>query len=525
MTYFYRACSTLFFTICLVLCGDQVDASNVKNIDPLSFTFKLRPAVQEATDHYDVVLRFNMENGWRVAHPKTTNPEGVPPQISWGESKNVKAVNIYWPKKVAKLRDGSEVLLRVKSQDATKPVSLVLRIAFSVCNVECRYFDEKIAADLPTLINYQEGDTKIAQRQKILKAFPEYPIVVIFIAAFLGGLILNFMPCVLPVLSLKLMAFTRQDLSILEIRRKTFMTFIGILFSFWLLATCVVILRSFGVLVGWGMHFQQPVFIGFMMLVLTVFGLNMLGFFEVHIPRLMNLNVQCSRDSIWSDFWLGALATLMATPCSAPFLGTAVGYALTHDIVAIYTVFTVLGLGFGFPYLLIIFYPGVHSLLPKPGPWMQKLRNLLGLGLIVTAVWLGAILFQELSSQVIDPSRVVINKKRREYRFSPQLLQKLINEDKLVFVDITARWCVTCIANKQLVLTKKALRDVFKKEQVFVLVGDWTTPSSEITRFINSHGRYGIPFNGFFSKKCAGGKLLPEVLTHDRVVQALKSCR
>ncbi len=516
----YRLTAMLVFLIQAA----GIYAAPVHAVDPISFTFKLNPVAEKSQSFYDVRVRLNMDKEWHVAHPDNPPRESIPPQIIWKNSHNIKNVQIIWPADKRALEDGSIVRLRVYPKRLDKPVGVVLNISFSVCGVQCRYFDEKIAAYLPTFVDYIAGDVDAVSHLPRSQS-PERSLLFILLAAFLGGLILNFMPCVLPVLSLKLMSFTRGDLTLIQVRRKTLMTFLGIMSSFILLATVVVMLRGVGVLVGWGMHFQQPLFIAFMMGILALFGVNLLGFFEFYTPQIGTAAVKCPQESAWYDFWLGALATLLATPCSAPFLGTAVGYALTHDLFTVYSVFLMLGAGFGLPYIIIIFYPRLHCLLPRPGLWMERLRTVLGICLLATATWLGVILVQEVStSPKSSQHALLIDKEKRVYKFTPTLLDALVNQGETVFVDITAKWCVTCLANKQLVLSRADLARKFKRQKIITLVGDWTTPSPQITKFINANGRYGIPYNGFYSKRCPKGELLPEVLTKEMIEERLAQC-
>ncbi|MFM2128463.1 MAG: hypothetical protein RL477_9, partial [Pseudomonadota bacterium] len=223
----------------------------------------------------------------------------------------------------------------------------------------------------------------------------------ILAVALLGGLVLNLMPCVLPVLSLKLLAVVGHGGERAEVRRGFLATAAGIVFSFWLLAAGALGLRSAGLAVGWGIQFQSPVFLGFMAVLLTVFAASLFGIIRIPLPGFAGAlaarapgEVRAEgRRSLAGAFATGAFATLLATPCSAPFLGTALGFALTRGASEIVAVFTALGLGRAAPYLAVALFPRLAAHLPRPGAWMVWLRRGLGIALLATVAWLGTILW------------------------------------------------------------------------------------------------------------------------------------
>jgi len=395
--------------------------------------------------------------------------------------------------------------------------------------------------------------------------------------ALLGGLILNLMPCVLPVLSMKLLSVVSQGG---RARRDVRMSFVasaaGILFSFLLLAGGLVALKAAGVAVGWGIQFQQPLFLVAMALLVTLFAYNLFGLFEIAMPGWVgSLDARVSghgteTHSLGGHFMTGALAMLLATPCSAPFLGTAVGFALARGAGEIFLVFTALGLGLALPYLLIAAMPGLAMRLPRPGAWMVTVRRILGLALLATTLWLLSV----LSAQIGTSAAIVVGvlllaigfalwfwrggrgMQRRSGLALAGLLagsvfvlpvslgmlqdpaskpvavdywQPLdageiplrVAEGKLVFVDVTADWCITCQANKTVVLDRAEITDRLASENVVAMRGDWTSPSDEIMRYLESFGRYGIPFNAVYGPNAPHGIALPELLTVNTVMDAL----
>jgi suppressor for copper-sensitivity B len=396
--------------------------------------------------------------------------------------------------------------------------------------------------------------------------------------AFLGGLILNLMPCVLPVLSLKLVgAVTYGGADKGEIRAGFLASAAGIVASFLLLAGGAIALKEAGLAVGWGIQFQQPLFLALMVTLLMLFAGNLLGLFEIGLPqRLSDLGLAASdkdgKTGLAGHFLTGAFATLLATPCSAPFLGTAIGFALSRGAVEIAVVFLVMGLGLAAPYLLVAALPGLARALPRPGAWMIWLRRVLGLALVATALWLFAVfaatavmrdtlllgglalaLTAALSWRAWDgaPGRraagplalivmlavvaVGVQATPRGLAapapsiyetawrpFDKREIARLVAEGKTVLVDVTADWCLTCKVNKALVLETEEISGLIGAEDVIAMRADWTAPDPKIADYLASFGRYGIPFNAVYGPGAPGGLALPELLSLEAVQSAIE---
>jgi len=386
---------------------------------------------------------------------------------------------------------------------------------------------------------------------------------------------------VLPVLSLKLLSIVklggveartprRQRLGLLA-------TAAGIVASFLVLAGGAVALKAAGASVGWGIQFQEPVFLAAMAVVVTLFGANMLGLFEVVLPgRAMDAAARASgagrpeKHGLAGPFLTGAFATLLATPCSAPFVGTALGFALSRGPVEIGAIFAALGLGMALPYLLIAAVPRLARLLPRPGRWMIWVKALLGVALFGTAAWLLSVLAVQVPptaavviAGALAAMAVVLWLRRRGgiairrvhtvaatvlalaavllplrfdrsdattvqaasaipwIRFDRAAIPGLVGEGKVVFVDVTADWCITCQANKKLVIDRDPVAARLKQDGVVAMKADWTKPDAKIADFLGRHGRYGIPFNIVYGPGAPTGIVLPELLTEQAVTGAL----
>lgn len=388
--------------------------------------------------------------------------------------------------------------------------------------------------------------------------------------ALLGGLVLNLMPCVLPVLSLKLMSLVSHGNSPPGALRISFLaTAAGILFSFLLLAGGTIALKSAGAAVGWGIQFQQPLFLAAMAVVVTLFAANLFGFFEILLPgSLADQATRTTGRGLAGAFATGAFATLLATPCSAPFLGTAVGFALSRGAVEILLIFIALGIGLALPYLAVAAWPRLARALPRPGRWMVWLRLLLGLALVGTALWLLSVLAVQISITAAvllgglltlllallayrrfgKPPRGAVaglasltvvaalgvaafaapsdeRSRVQESRWQPfeqERIAEAVAAGQTVLVDVTADWCITCQVNKARVLESETIEALLEDSALTALRADWTRPDAAIADYLAGHGRYGIPFNVVYGPAAPEGILLPELLSVDAVRAAVE---
>jgi len=391
--------------------------------------------------------------------------------------------------------------------------------------------------------------------------------------ALLGGLVLNAMPCVLPVLSLKLLSVaSHAGAARRRVRVGLLMTALGVLASFALIAAALIVLKASGSVIGWGIQFQWPWFIAALAAVTTLFAASLWGWLPILLPRFAYEAATDLRvETPYADAFLtGAFATLLATPCSAPFVGTAVGFALAQGPTEIGSVFAALGLGMAAPYLAIAAFPRLVRLLPRPGRWMNGLRIVLGLVLAGTAIWLlfvlaalsgarvalgaaaaliavvvmlalksrhvipagaarltsatavalvaAAVLWPALAGVAAPGAAVTAGRWRP---FEAGEIQRLVGQGKTIFVDVTAVWCLTCKVNEAVVLDREPVAGRLFGPNVVAMRGDWTRPDSALTRYLASFGRYGIPFNAVYGPGRPDGELLPELLTAGAVENAL----
>ena len=400
------------------------------------------------------------------------------------------------------------------------------------------------------------------------------------VLAFAGGLLLNLMPCVFPILSIKVLGFAKQgDQAPSAIRKQGYAFGMGVLVSFWLLASLFLILRTAGNQIGWGFQLQSPLFVAGMALLFFGIGLNLLGVFEVGfgMTRIGAMNQTGeSGNHVRRSFFDGVLATLVATPCTAPFMGAALGAAIVVPPAQALLIFTFLGLGMAIPYMVLSMTPALVKMLPKPGPWMEVLKQVLAFPMLATTLWLvwvfgrqtgvdglalllmGMLLLGlslwivgrwpgiQISSRVrlITRSIAVIalglslgavymgtssqadlstpsETTSNWLPFSTEQVAQLRAEGQPVFIDFTAAWCLTCQVNKKTTLNNKAVQDAFATKGVTLFQADWTNQDIEITQALEEHGRSGVPLYVLYPGSSAPPVLLPEILTENIVLEAL----
>lgn len=387
--------------------------------------------------------------------------------------------------------------------------------------------------------------------------------------ALLGGLILNIMPCVLPVLGLKMQGLVGAAQSRGKIRRQFVASALGIITSFVLLALMIMALKLGGHAIGWGIQFQNPYFIGGMALVIGLFALSVSGLWTLQLPHGMQQWVAArGNQSTTGHFVQGMFATLLATPCTAPFLGTAVAFAFAASNVQLLVIFIILGVGMALPWLVVAVWPGLAQKLPKPGPWLQWVNRVFAALLLLTTAWLVSLLANHLNREVfvallisfvafafwlayrrhggkgvlISLATAVLlsgvalvasswtsSPKELEQHpwqpLKPSAIASAVAQGQVVFVDVTADWCVTCQANKIGVLLQDPVASALRADNVVLMQGDWTRPNQAITDYLHSYGRYGVPFNQVYGPGAPQGIPLPVILTDNAVLSAIEQAR
>ena len=348
-----------------------------------------------------------------------------------------------------------------------------------------------------------------------------------WLIALLGGFILNFMPCVLPVLSIKVASVIQlAGVASSVIRRRFLMSAAGIISSFILIAIFLQMMRLLGGQIGWGIQFQSPVFLGFLVFVTSLFTLSLFDVVTFRTPAFVHgvlpaRNADKSASSyrtLLGDFGAGMLATVLATPCSAPFVGTAISFALSQSDLTLYGMMVMMGIGLALPWLILAAFPQFVSFLPRPGQWMVRLKQGLGIVMAVTVLWIASLFWQSVSPRMAEDKG---SSDTSWIAYDADHLRELISQDRLIFVDVTADWCITCKANKALVLDTAAVSALFAENDVVTMRADWTYPDEAIASYLSSHERFGIPFNVVYGPNAPAGVILPEILSTSAITKAL----
>lgn len=395
--------------------------------------------------------------------------------------------------------------------------------------------------------------------------------------ALLGGIILNIMPCVFPVLSIKALSLvSHAHYSASDIRRQGYVYTLGVLSSFAALASLLILLKAGGNQIGWGFQFQSPIFVLLIAYLLFAVGLSLSGVFFIGGSVAGVGSSLTEKPGYSGSFFTGVLATVVATPCTAPFMAAALGYALVQPPLKLLAIFLSMGLGLALPYLILSCWPHLQRWLPRPGNWMERAKQILAFPMYAAAIWLVWVLIQQtgadaviialggmlliaLAAWIYDCSRTANNKGRwigncgalalviialvtggsylnspsakAEQKiekdmnweaFSETRLQELLDEGEPVFLNFTASWCISCLVNERVALSSDAVKKQFEQQGITYLKGDWTNKDEGITHFLKKFNRSGVPLYVYYPVgKANSPRELPQILTPDIVITAV----
>lgn len=525
---------------------------------------KLEPVILSVDniDSSNIEINFSIADGWKL-YAHEIGDVGKPLTIELKNTINIKSHHINWPsyKTSKESVEGAAFINNYYETNLLLPISFAplddslnintqLQIEYSACKDYCINGLKKI-------------DIHLGNRS----AITEY--ISIILIAILGGFLLNLMPCVLPILSLKIMSLIKH--SEYDERTKNlnlWATTCGVIFSFMLIAFITILIQQAGNSVGWGMHFQQPLFVMFLALMLVLFSSNLWGDFEITLPAKIADNIPNIPNGLAGSFLSGAFATLFATPCTISLISTVVAYAITRSAWDVCLIYFLIGIGMSLPYLLLICFPSAYVLLPKPGAWMTGIKKLFSLMLMATAFWMlyilsnqihirallvficGIILIKffiartmniswktavislsliatfylpiNLNSQ-IEKNDLLVNSTWE--KFDEKQLLNYVDQNRVVLVDFTAEWCATCKVNKFLVLDNQKFISATNTLDVVLMRADLTSSNlsqdNPYVRFLAKHKRYGIPFNAIFSNKNPQGIIMPTLLSKNEVIDLL----
>lgn len=560
-----------------------------ENQNKASKTRLLASFYQDANGNKKLIagIQFKIEDGWKI-YGNDSGGIGLPPTLDFADSKNIAKNEIIWPK----AESGTEVLgeetlnynfyknevvipFEIDLQDFAEKTTIALNLDYGLCKEVCIPVSEKFSLEISdeideeALSQIQKFTEKnllknvIAQETKEKHSNTNMTLISAILLAIFGGAILNIMPCVLPVLSIKLLSVINHSNAVISRIRFAFLsTILGILFCFIIFAGLAITIKLTGNSLGWGLQFQNPYFLMSLIVILVFFLGNLLGVFELNFNQILAtiLNKKITEGEKKNNIFLpnflsGILAVALATPCSAPFLGSAISFALTQDFLTILTIFISIGIGFSFPYLVLICSPKLVYLLPKPGNWMNQIKQLMAGLLAATIIWLmyvlagiigsiPAFLAGALAISILACIRIKSDLKKyiaiaiiaslslslpttlKNYQetqkqiyddlwqnFDEAEIYQHVSHGRVVVVDVTADWCLSCKFNKLRVLQDEEVMKKLQSGNVIAMRGDITKPNEEIMQYLRKNNRFAIPFNAVYGPKAPKGLLTSELLT------------
>lgn len=534
---------------------------------------------------HQIAIQLSIEEGWHV-YGQNPGDIGSPLQIEWELPSGVELGPIQWPSpETFTLADmtgygyTNKVTLKASYRSSNHtPSELKAHVTYLACNeFSCQPGEQTLSLSLEKNDEIADSfEEPLSHAPSVISHSSESSLgalISVLFFAFLGGMLLNLMPCVLPVISLKMMNFVSMSGENRSIIWRHGLVFsLGVLLSFWILASFMLLLRIWGHSVGWGFQLQEPLFVLVLATFIFIFALNLLGVFEWGLT-LSSWAGQTLVDrthnhitSYSSSFCSGILATVVATPCTGPFLGSAVGFAVTVSSFQAMLIFTCIACGMCFPYLLLAAHPSALRFLPKPGLWMETFRQLMGFLLLATVLWLLWIfsaqtphsalisvlfgfLFFSIAAWIYGRGSYAVSKKTRLFSitvsllfialggkavfftdntspltsdswdgwedFSPQRLEELRRKSIPVFVDFTARWCLICQAN-HLTLSSHEVTQQIEQAGIVKMKADWTLNDPIITAELAKFGRSSVPLYVLYGTESSEEpKILPQILSPD----------
>ncbi|MCC5914361.1 MAG: thioredoxin family protein [Balneolaceae bacterium] len=471
--------------------------------------------------------------------------------------------------------DGNSVIIEMqKSGYKSDDVSRVWGLVYNADG-----WDEAGSIRAITVDIDLSGDQSIADRSSERDSPIPASMWMILIFAFTGGLILNLMPCVFPILSIKIMNFMQMSgHNPAEVKKHGWVFGLGVLLSFLFLAGLLLGLRAAGQELGWGFQLQTPAFIAFMTFLMFGLGLSLMGVFEIGSSLINVAGKAGNAEGLRGSFFSGVLATVLATPCTAPFMGTALGVAITLPAHTALLIFAMLGVGMAAPYILLSSFPALMKFLPKPGAWMETFKQAMAFPLFATAIWLIWVFGQQagvdgltklLVGLLLLSIAIWIINRWKAYKISSRarifsrsvatllivggffiaassdpvstgseeiaadgfgitwepFTQNVVDQHradgKNIFIDFTAVWCITCKANERIIFSSDRVKNRFEELGFVMVKADWTNRNPEITRALESFGRNGVPLYVIYSGELDEPMVLPELLTPGIVLDAL----
>lgn len=339
-------------------------------------------------------------------------------------------------------------------------------------------------------------------------AYENQGLLTIMLMAFLGGIVLNLMPCIFPILSIKAIALVQGAYNRRSARVEAFIYMAGVVVCFLLMATVLIWLRQQGEHIGWGFQLQSPIFVTVMIIIFFIVFLMLMDLINFRNPFANRVGrISFAKQKV-NAFFTGFFAVLIASPCTAPFMGIAIGYTLAKPVYVYYPVFLALSVGYALPFTLIGMFPELLArILPKPGRWMSVLKKIFAIPVLMTCFWLMWVLSH------LTGNDKLIEDNLHWQPYNEQQITALVNKGKPVFIDFTAKWCITCLANEKMALETDRFAELVKSRKINLFKADWTNKDQHIADALARYGRNSIPLYVYYGRDADEYVILPQLLT------------
>lgn len=476
-------------------------------------------------ENIDVLVKFTMRDGWHI-FAQNPGDAGLPTKVEWKLPEGYRVENAKWSEYS---QFGDDIIKQygygdkayytatiIPAPDAINAAELRTDISWLACKDEC--VPEKVDFDFKLPVTNKP--VKISKDWIKYSNLDEPGILFIMLMAFIGGLILNFMPCIFPILTIKAISLVQSRYNHRAMRAEAILYTAGVILSFFAIASILIILRKQGENIGWGFQLQSPVFVGIMLAVFIGIFLMLLDVINVRNPFANRVGrISLARRKL-NAFVTGFFAVLIASPCTAPFMGIAIGYTLAQPVYVYYPVFLALSIGYALPFTLVGFFPlMLYKILPKPGKWMITLKRIFAIPVFITCVWLVWVLGSQTNIAV---SYTNVESGLHWNTYDTDKVAKMVAEGKPVFLDFTAKWCITCLANEKMALNTKSFEKLVKERGIEVFKADWTNNDERITQALALYGRNSIPLYVYYTGKNDEFVVLPQLLTPGIISDYLK---
>lgn len=575
-----------FLSIYLPITSIQAE-QKIPSFKPI--TTELSHKQVKAGDTVYAYLSLNLPKEWHT-YGKNPGEVGLPMTLTWTPHTGITPKEILWQPDETFTSAGItsygykdtvifKVPIHISASSNIGSQTLTGTASYLVCSETCIPKKDPIKVVIniaPTSILNENHATLENSFQKKHTPPSFLKSLKLLFAAFVGGLILNIMPCVFPILSLKALSLLTTSANPSQRIKEGWLYTLGVTLAMVSLGAVAILLKHLGKQIGWGFHLQSPVIVTILIWLMTVLGLYFLGVLQLPEWLAKSASHAATKEFQWkqksssfSHIITGLLAVFVAAPCTAPFMATTLGVALLQPSILSLEIFLALGLGLASPYLILCYSPALQKRLPKPGAWMKTMEKILSIPMLLTAIWLASVLFKQTSKTALIlvflgiVSLFVLSRLQRYFNnstsqskrlltllaivsliiiliringikpqekisipayaqpYSASVFKTLKEQNKPILLDVTAAWCITCEVNRKTVIESNDIQELIKNKKITVLVADWTDYNSEITELLHTYKRSGVPLVVYINEE---GKetILPQILRKSDIIKELK---